>query len=479
MIRAWTVVNGHTREVRNLDDIHALVSGGEGERVEFKKSTGEADRGAQTVAAMANRSGGVLVFGVDPSGQIVGQDVNERTLEKVADQLARVQPTPVTSVSAIPVGEGRSLVVVEVESGPLRPYRWNGRTFVRVGATTKEVGEEQAQQMLVEAKHRGKRWEDEPSELSVDDLDADEIQTTVQEAIRRGRLTEPEREGTVDLLRGLGLLTHAGEVTNAAAVLYGRSGALEPRLIQCQLKVARFSGTDNTARMSDEHQWVENVFSLWRRGERFMTDHLRVSAELPKDSWIRVDTPEVPPNALREALSNALAHRDYGHWSAAVTIGYFDDRIEITSPGPLRFGITPKWLYGEHHSEPWNPAIARTLYRRGTIEAWGTGFNKMVREVREAGLVAPIVTELHNAVRLTFTRPGFVPLVFKEGLSAEQVLLLDLLFTAGALSTSDIVVSVERPRRSVQRDLQLLAEQGRVELVGLTSRSRWEPVKDL
>jgi hypothetical protein len=72
--------------------------------------------------------------------------------------------------------------------------------------------------MLVEAKHRGQRWEDEPSELSVDDLDADEIQTTVQEAIRRGRLTEPEREGTIDLLRGLGLLTHAGEVTNAAAV---------------------------------------------------------------------------------------------------------------------------------------------------------------------------------------------------------------------------------------------------------------------
>jgi ATP-dependent DNA helicase RecG len=62
--------------------------------------------------------------------------------------------------------------------------------------------------------------------------------------------------------------------------------------------------------MSDEHQWVENVFSLWRRAERFLTDHLRVSAELPRDSWTRVDTPEVPPNALREALSNSWLSKD-------------------------------------------------------------------------------------------------------------------------------------------------------------------------
>ena len=73
---------------------------------------------------------------------------------------------------------------------------------------------------------------------------------------------------------------------------------MEPRLIQCQLKVARFLGTDNTSRMSDEHQWVENLFSLRRRGEQFLLDHLRISAVVPKDSWIRVDTPEVPPAAL-------------------------------------------------------------------------------------------------------------------------------------------------------------------------------------
>ena len=238
-----------------------------------------------------------------------------------------------------------------------------------------------------------------------------------------------------------------------------------------------FLGTDNTSRMSDEHQWVENLFSLRRRGEQFLLDHLRISAVVPKDSWIRIDTPEVPPAALREALANALAHRDYAHWSAAVTIGYFDDRIEITSPGPLRWGITPEWLYGEHSSEPWNPAIAKSLYRRGTIETWGTGFNKMVREVRDAGLVAPLVTEPHNAVRVTFTRPGFAPAAFKEGLADEQRRLLDFLFARGPSSTTEIVEAVKRPRRSVQRDLENLVDVGRVVLVGMANRARWEPVK--
>lgn len=184
-------------------------------------------------------------------------------------------------------------------------------------------------------------------------------------------------------------------------------------------------------------------------------------------------------NQVMQPGSNALAHRDYSHWSAAVTIAYFDDRIEITSPGPLRFGITPEWLYGDHHSEPWNPAIARTLYRRGTIETWGTGFNKMVKEVRDAGLMAPIVTELHNAVRVTFTRPGFAPAAFKASVTAEQADLLDILFRSGAVSTTELVEAVNRPRRSVQRDLQALAEGGRIASFGLANRARWEPVKDL
>ena len=79
--------------------------------------------------------------------------------------------------------------------------------------------------------------------------------------------------------------------------------------------------------MGDEHEWTGNLLSLYRRADRFLLDHLRISAVLPKDSWIRVDTPEIPPNAMREGVLNALAHRDYAMWYSSTTIGYFDDRV--------------------------------------------------------------------------------------------------------------------------------------------------------
>lgn len=462
-----------------LDDLRALAAGGESENVEFKLSTAEVERACRTVAGMANQSGGVVVFGVHPSGEVVGQEVSERTLEKLAEHLRRVSPGPIHSIGKVPVSGDLQLLVVKVDAGPLRPYRYNGRAYLRTGAVTGELTEEQAQHLLLDTQHQGRRWEEEPSELGVEHLDVDEIQRTVRDGVRLGRVRDPGTDDVSDLLRGLDLLTNDGRLKHAAAVLFGRSDALAPRYIQSQLKVARFLGLKTTAPMGDEHQWVGNIFDLYRRADRFLLDHLRIAAELPKDSWVRVDTPEIPPNAMREAVLNALAHRDYSMWSASITIAFLDDRVEIASPGLLHFGLTPEVLYGPHQSRPWNPTIARVLHQRGLIETWGTGFNRMVDEVRQAGLVMPLVSTLPPSNFLvTFTRPGFTPRAFKAGMTDEQSEVLDLLFARPGLRMGEIVESIGRPRRTVARDLAFLNERGRAQSVGQTSAARWSPIVD-
>ena len=456
-----------------------MAAAGESETVEFKATTAELDRPARTIAGMANQSGGLIVFGVKPDGEVAGQDVTERTLEKVAAQISRVSPRPICSVTTLAIEDRSSLVVIRVDAGPLRPYRWNGKAYLRTGAATLELSEEQARQMLLDAEHQGQRWEDLPSELEVVDLDPDEIRRTVEEAIRRGRLNEPDTREVLPLLRGLRLLDVNDRPTNASAVLFGTQDALERhRLSQCQLKVARFLGVGNTAPMDDEHQWIGNLFSLYRRADRFILDHLRISAVLPKDSWIRVDTPEVPPNAMREAVLNALAHRDYSMWYAATTIAYFDDRIEIASPGSLHFGLTAERLYAPHGSLPWNPTIARVLHQRGMIETWGTGFTKMVEEVRQAGLVPPLLSEIPQNLVVTFTRPGWAPVAFKSGLSTEQGELLDALYGHQSLTIADAERLSGRPRRSLQRDFRELADRGLAELIGQTRNAAWWPIKN-
>ena len=232
---------------------------------------------------------------------------------------------------------------------------------------------------------------------------------------------------------------------------------------------------DRTAKSRRSH-----LASLVRPSRANATEPLRIAAVVPKGSWVRADTPEIPPNAMREAVLNALAHRDYSMGQATTSIAYLDDRVEVASPGLLHFGLTPAILYGPHRSRPWNPTIARVMHQRGLIETWGTGFNRMVDEVRAAGLVVPLVADLPPSQFLvTFTRPGHAPHAFKQGLDPAQASLLDALYAAGSLSVTEAETRLGRPRRSIQRDFRHLADRGLVELAGSTTRARWMPGREV
>ena len=112
---------------------------------------------------------------------------------------------------------------------------------------------------------------------------------------------------------------------------------------------------------------------------------------------------------MREALANALCHRDYSIGGGSVGIAVYDDRLEVTSSGSLHFGLTPEKLFGPHESRPWNPLIARTFYRRGIIEEWGSGTLKMAELTSSAGLPVPEIEDDGGAVTVRFRHGRFVP----------------------------------------------------------------------
>lgn len=103
----------------------------------------------------------------------------------------------------------------------------------------------------------------------------------------------------------------------------------------------------------------------------------------------RDDQPLYHPRAMREALSNAICHRDYAVVGASVSVAMYDDRLEIINPGLLRFGFTPETLYQPHESRPCNPLIANVFYRAGIIERWGTGTLNIIDWCRENGNPKP------------------------------------------------------------------------------------------
>ncbi len=235
---------------------------------------------------------------------------------------------------------------------------------------------------------------------TIGDLDVTEVRRTVTEAVRRGRLEEPPSGDPSDLLRGLGLLRD-GVLLRAAAVLFGKAERLEFEMPQCVLRVARFRGTDRMEFL-DNRQFNGNAFTLLADAERFLRDTLPIAGRLEPDRFERIDEPLYPPLASREALANALCHRDYSIGGGSAGVAVYDDRLEMTSSGSLHFGLTPAQLFAPHPSRPRNPLIARTFYRRDVIEEWGSGTLKMAELVSDAGLPVPEIEDSGSEVTVRF-----------------------------------------------------------------------------
>ncbi len=390
------------------EQVLAAARAGESETQEFKRSTGELRSAMHALAAMLNHRGGRVFFGVEPDQRVVGQQVSDRTLEELAQEIGQIEPPVFPAVERVVVAEGCEVLVVTVPQGPGRPYSHRGVAYRRVGNVNARMSRDEYNRLLLETLHAERRWENEPAEgWAVADLDADEIVRTVDEAVRRGRVEDPGTRDPAELLRGLGL-ARDGTLLRAALVLFGRDDALELRAPQCLLRVARFRGNDRTE-FIDNRQFHGNVFSLLQRAERFLRESLPVAGRVMPGLFERVDDPLYPLLALREALANAFCHRDYGIGGGSVAVAIYDDRLEVTSSGRLHFGLTPEALLAPHESLPWNPLIARVMYRRGLIEQWGRGTLKIVELLEQAGLPRPAIEDAGGCVTVRFLPMRYVP----------------------------------------------------------------------
>ena len=460
-----------------VDDIQGLAAGGESEILELKASTGERVAGAMAVCAMLNHRGGTVLFGVVPNRQVRGQLVGDRTIEQLSSALSEIDPPAFPAVEQVPVRGELRVVVVTVSPGQHQPYSHRGRALRRVGNTNRAMSRDEYHRVLLERVHGQHRWENEAvPDWSVDDLDASEITRTIDEAIRRRRAEDPGTRDPTELLRGFGLI-RGGRLLRAAVVLFGRPERVGAEYPQCMLRVARFRGTSRTDEFLDNRQFHGNAFTILGAAERFFRESLPIAGRIEPDRFERVDDPLYPPPALREALANAICHRDYSIGGGSVAAAIYDDRLEVTSSGPLHFGLTPEALFQPHESLPWNPLIARVFYLRGIIEQWGRGTIKMRELVTGAGLPAPEIEDAGGCVTVRF-RPGtYVPTRVEREVSDRQRAILALLAGAGeGYALREIVSRLDdaASSRQVREDLWILRTLGLAECRGRGRGARWK-----
>jgi len=323
--------------------------------------------------------------------------------------------------------------------------------------------------------HAGARWENQPAQgVRVEDLDLGELRVTIDEAVRRQRLEDPGTRDPGQLLLGLGLVRD-GQLLNAAVVLFGKPDRFLPNYPQCLLRMARFRGRDKSEFL-DNRQEFGHAFDLLVRAQRFLRDHLPVAGRIVPHLFERQDDPLYPPEALREAVANAICHRDYGAGGGSIGIAIYDDRLEISSTGILPFGLTLDDLRRPHASRPWNPLIAQTFHRRGIIETWGRGTLKMIELTERAGLPAPEFEVSSGEVIVRFFPTRYVPPQrVGHDLTSLQRDLLHILAQRGPARLGEIRAAVGQdvPERTIQDNLQLLRRLDLVDTSGHAKTARW------
>mgnify|MGYP006430285951 CR=1 FL=1 len=316
---------------------------------------------------------------------------------------------------------------------------------------------------------------------NIDDLDEEEIKRTVKIAVNANRMdVEALSEPVEDVLMRLELI-HDNKLTNAAMALFAKT--VTPNFSQCLIKMARFRGESGTGEFIDNQMVHGNVFQIMKAANDFLMKHLPVASFFDESRLERIDKPLLPVLAIREALSNAICHRDYAIHNAAITLAIFDDRMEIWNNGSLPSSLTIDDLRKKHKSYPRNKKMAKVFYLRRYVETWGTGTTKMIELCRSNNVPEPVFEEYSGGLSVTFK--------FKEkiGFSSEKTdaplapkqrrkSIISLLQNSELLSAKEIYseLSINVSFRTLKTDLLALQKQGLIKQIGKGKNIVWRLV---
>ena len=387
-----------------FEDIQEIIAKDEHRCLELKKTTGELQDGMHSACAFLNTEGGLLIFGVAPTSlKILGQQVTDSTQREIAQALAGLYPAVEVKPEYIdvPGRNGDQLIVMHFSGwkwGQM-PYAYRGCPYYKNESTTQVMPQEMYEERLRAAKPEKFAWERQEAEgLALADLDEKRIRGAVRLGVERGRMPATAEAESVESLLSKWNLMREGKVLNGAVALFGKNLS---GYTQMSLRLARFRGTDKNE-FVDSGRADGNFFDLLDAGMAFLFKHLSQSGKIV--GFQKEEHLEIPAEALREALTNALCHRQLEKYNLTPSIAVYDDRVEIENPGRLPFDLTPETIKNAHASYPYNPLIAEVLFKSSFLESWGSGVGRMVDACRAQGVPEPEYDVAGGFVRMIFRK---------------------------------------------------------------------------
>ena len=252
-----------------LDKLKYFIREGESETLEFKSSTANLQSAAKTLCAFLNGKGGVVLIGVSDGKKLIGQHVTDKTRQEIANVLRKFEPTANIEVQYVDNKSDKQIIMLTAyPDNRSIPYTYEGRAYERKESSTSVMPQNRYQQLLLAKNFQPVSWEMQPAtNISIDDLDHDEILNTAKDVARKKRLEAAfDTQDVSEILTRLQLIQHSGQVTHAAAILFAKE--ISGDYMQCILKMARFKGIEKAKdKFIDSKQVVGNTFKLLKEAE--------------------------------------------------------------------------------------------------------------------------------------------------------------------------------------------------------------------
>lgn len=455
----------------------------ENQHIEWKESW--RDEYLKWICGFANAEGGVLVIGRNDKGVAVGVDNAKKLLEdipnKVRDTLGIMVDVNLRRES------GKDLVEIVVEPYPT-PISYKGEYHYRSGSTKQELKGASLERFLL--KKRGRHWDDAPEpSFTARSCSAAALRLFKQRATESGRMGRAVLRDSREVVLGNLELTERHGLKRAACLLF--SDRPEQYVSGAWIKIGFFV-TDDDLRYQDEvhgglFEQVERTLELLH------TKYLK--AYISYQGLQRRETFLFPDAALREALLNAVVHKDYSS-GIPIQISVYDDRIVLWNPGDLPENWTLEKLLGKHPSRPFNPLLANAFFRAGYIESWGRGIEKIHRECRNHDIEPPVYDFEMSGLMLTFrANPAHLQAAAQETtqervgekvgekgrgkrsgkkLTVNQQGILELLFQHPKMAAPELAEIVGISERKIEQNIATLKKIGRLKRVGPAKGGHWE-----
>lgn len=427
------------------EDIKRMAKRGESYNVDFKVAVPQKVRDiTEEVCSFANAAGGCVLIGVDDSGVIKGASIDNSKRSAIQDSIGEISPALHCDLYPVDVDE-REVWVIEVPAGRQVPYFFGGNVFVREGANSQKLTN--AEEIRELFQHAEKIYYDSIPSRNYDiyeHLDAEMIKSFRREAHISNNVDDEQ------LLENIQAFAENGEAKRGAILFFDRHP--EDLFFHAVVRCTQFKGTDKL-HIIDDKTFGGPLVNQYEQALGWLQDKLKLEYEI-KGTGARTEKWEMPLDVFREALINALAHRDYYEQGAFTNVEVYDDRIEITNPG----GLLPQVAkHFGRKSLSRNPYIFSLFMRMNLVEHVGSGIGRMKNLMLGEGLREPQY-ETEGLFNITLFRKGAA--THDGGLTDLEKQVLELMSSDVKPTIDELCNKIGRKKSTMYNILKSIKSKG-------------------